>query len=64
MFLTYLVLGVVLGIALTAVLNTLNQPNCVLVFTGERTVVSGCEHLPHLSDVIHSLNDRLSFNQL
>lgn len=64
MFLTYLALGVVLGIALTAVLSTLNQPNCVLVLTGESTVISGCAHLPNLPEVISSLNNRLSYNQL
>ena len=62
MFLTYLSLGVVLGLAITAGLNTLNTTSCLIVLSGEQTVVRGCEHIGNLAEVITALNNRLSFN--
>lgn len=62
MFLTYLSLGVVLGLAITAGLSTLNTTSCLIVLSGEQTVVKGCEHISNLAEVITALNNRLSFN--
>lgn len=62
MFLTYLSLGVVLGLAITAGLSTINPTNCLIVFSGEQTVIKGCESISQLADVINALNNRLSFN--
>lgn len=62
MFLTYLSLGVVLGLAITAGLSTLNTTSCLIVLSGEQTVVRGCEHIGNLAEVITALNNRLSFN--
>lgn len=64
MFLTYLSLGVVLGLAVIAGLTTLNTPSCLIVLSGDQTVVKGCEHVDNLADVITALNNRLSFNKL
>ena len=62
MFLTYLSLGVVLGLAITAGLSTLNTTSCLIVLSGEQTVVRGCERISNLAEVITALNNRLSFN--
>lgn len=64
MFLTYLSLGVVLGLAVIAGLNTLNTPSCLIVLSGDQTVLKGCERIGNLADVITALNNRLSFNKL
>nr|AIW81552.1 triple gene block protein 3 [Cactus virus X]UVC58629.1 triple gene block 3 protein [Cactus virus X] len=64
MFLTYLSLGVVQGLAVIAGLTTLNTPSCLIVLSGDQTVVKGCEHVGNLADVITALNNRLSFNKL
>lgn len=64
MFLTYLSLGVVLGLAVIAGLTTLNTSSCLIVLSGDQTVVRGCEHVGNLADVITALNNRLSFNKL
>ena len=62
MFLTYLSLGVVLGLAITAGLSTLNTTSCLIVLSGEQAVIRGCEHISNLAEVITALNNRLSFN--
>ncbi|KAB1671750.1 hypothetical protein FNE64_28080 [Klebsiella pneumoniae] len=55
---------VVLGLAVIAGLTTLNTPSCLIVLSGDQTVVKGCEHIGNLADVITALNNRLSFNKL
>lgn len=51
-----------LGLAITAGLSTINPSNCLIVFSGEQTVIKGCESISQLADVINALNNRLSFN--
>lgn len=61
MFLVYVLVGVLLGVALIAVVNT-NNPQCTIVFTGHSTTIQGCERLTNLHDIIAAVNNRLSFS--
>ncbi|QIL68843.1 triple gene block protein 3 [Papaya virus X] len=65
MFLLYLFLGLLLGVALIAVSNTLtNCGTCLIVFNGHSTTITGCERVPDLDKVVNALNNRLSFSSV
>nr|WKR37958.1 triple gene block 3 [Schlumbergera virus X] len=60
MFLLYSLIGVVAGIAIIVVLNTLNSPGCTIIFNGHSTIIQGCTQFSNLDSVIEALNHRLS----
>lgn len=60
MFLLYSLVGVVVGIVIIVVLNTLNSPSCTIVLNGHSTIIQGCTQLNNLDSVIEALNHRLS----
>lgn len=60
MFLLYSLVGVVAGIAIIVVLNTLNSPSCTIILNGHSTIIQGCTQLNNLDSVIEALNHRLS----
>lgn len=60
MFLLYSLVGVVVGIVIIVVLNTLNSPSCTIILNGHSTIIQGCTQLNNLDSVIEALNHRLS----
>lgn len=60
MFLLYSLVGVVVGIVIIVVLNTLNYSSCTIILNGHSTIIQGCTQLNNLDSVIEALNHRLS----